>query len=488
MQTILIQTFPNREVRVTLTREKPAGRFTYDEPETPTLTSVQNSEPGLIAQNPQPGDKLESSKQASSTSRPGFGLLPKVRAFSMYARRQLWRAGGAFDSTFAHNTALFLTATVPGSTVAAFKAVAEWSSWIVDRLKSWLSKRGASAYSLYCWEWQKRGALHLHYVCQSDDQAVANSIKRDFQNEWIRLIDGVSRHSGVDVWRKNDRYTHAGNKSVVQTRVEVVQKSVAAYLAKYLSKAYKPGKNSVQKFFCPTRWSGISRPLNALTKSLSTEERISTLTDRQGFQRYYDALSLLQNTALKCQEYSHKVGSGKTVIAYVSNSIKGEVCQMLNAILTSQVANSFESSQRLDLAVKRGLILMNGNMNWRQLFTDNCGSYVHNLALKSYNSQPLTPLDQMHLLDALAFSLTWLLKTRSAPSGLESAWLNLATSVINDASGVSSRSSVPLSSVKNLPRGVDDSAESEYRGTTAVTQSNPVDASRERVYVQLPLF
>lgn len=86
--------------------------------------------------------------------------------FTLEAKRKLLRAGGAlgrFDPE--PSNCVFFTGTLPGGTEDAFRTIAERSAQIVQRAKVWIYNRYKEcSYSFYCWELQKRGALHLHYV------------------------------------------------------------------------------------------------------------------------------------------------------------------------------------------------------------------------------------------------------------------------------------------------------------------------------------
>lgn len=424
MQTILVQSFPNREVRVTLTREKSGRPFDYSEP--PSLTFAQNSEPrSPRTVSPRAVESVVSSETLNTSRlRPGFGLLPSPRPFSTYGRRQLLRAGGALEEVVDYKDCLFLTMTVPGSTRDAFKAIAAWSSWIVDRFKSWLSKRLTAAYSMYVWEWQKRGALHLHYVIHCSEKAIGNAIINQLQTQWSRMLDSVCQMSGIDVWRKNERFTHANDKSKLQVRGEWVKKSVAAYLAKYTAKGGDPRKSTRANLFPPARWYGVSRPLNAELKARTVEKRYSYMPDSRAFASYEDCLSVLQSNALKSYEYRHKVGNGKTTVAYINKEELCSIVMKLNHQIYMQVEKSSEQRTALNQLIVNGLHLMMSNSIWHDWFYKNADTYVKGLVLKWSNSESLSALDMTFLLDALAYSLRYCLRTRLRVSSRESVWLN----------------------------------------------------------------
>lgn len=206
----------------------------------------------------------------------GYGELPLRKTnFSKQGSRALQRSGRAMDD-YAQKPQeiLFFTGTLPGSGSAQFEAIARWSSWIVHRLKAWVGKRVEAKFDMYCWELQKRGALHIHYALHVPDEDIRFEIRSEIKNEWIRLLQQVSEFSGVDLFRNENRgFSHRQNLDLVQADCQEVEKSVGSYLGKYLSKA-KTGKNSTS-VFNPCRWWGVSRPLREYEESLRRSLRLT---------------------------------------------------------------------------------------------------------------------------------------------------------------------------------------------------------------------
>jgi len=192
---IIAQYFPNKELRLSVVPERPLQRLGNDaipasESGTPPLTLPPNSEPA-----PKKSPALEG-------LRPGFGGLPVPTRFGNNARRTLSRSAGVFDRDGIPNDELvFMTGTLPGSRRESFEAMQRWSSYAVDLLKSKLSKVcDPEPYSMYVWELQGRGALHIHYC-----QRIANPDQRQFvldnwKKMWIQVVDAVGEKVGIDMW------------------------------------------------------------------------------------------------------------------------------------------------------------------------------------------------------------------------------------------------------------------------------------------------
>jgi len=268
-----IAVYPNSELRATFYHERRAK----DEP--------ADSENGLGHRddvtehcNPEPLDIT--SKLYSPSERPGFGGMPRPTKFGNAARRTLSRAAGVFErDNIPRGECLFLTGTIPGSSMDSFDAVAHWSSWIVQQIKIWINNQGVTGnYSMYVWEFQKRGALHIHYFVHVPDEPARQKIMWKWAIKWASLITEVGERFGCDTWEKRDGSSWSGFPGVIQAPAQFVKKSVGAYLSKYLSKnAPSPHQRNDgnDMFLGPVRWWGVSRPLlkrlNELTETFEVE-------------------------------------------------------------------------------------------------------------------------------------------------------------------------------------------------------------------------
>jgi len=315
--TVRIQTFPNDEVRV-------VHYFAHPKSLDAIFSDEKNSEPLLditsklkTAQNEPKNGCDRGSK--GGCDRPGYGGQSNVSGFTLYGRRQLLRAGGALDkSVDSPEDVIFLTGTLPGSTYAAKKAIANWSAYAVQLVQWWLGKRSSSKLAIYCWEFQKRGALHLHYAIACPDKTAAEYIVSNWKAQWTRVIDAIGKKSGVDMWRKNANYTHAGDKSVLQADAQYCKKSIANYLAKYVSKSQQQYESNHWKECKPSRYWGVSRPLNAILKQMTTTQEVSLGSRHEWEASYEDCLSAMTAWAKKSYSYGDKYQNAKVVVGYAN--------------------------------------------------------------------------------------------------------------------------------------------------------------------------
>lgn len=299
---------PNNETRVTLFPVR-AKRV--------AISDIYESAP-----TPSPSEVLPSGERSPLVFRSEFRTVCNAHSyartkFGLNARRRLMRAGGAMDRLDPNpNNYVFLTATLPGDDEWSKWAIAEDSHHIIDGLKSWLSKRIDDRLEFYVWEHQKRSALHLHYCVYVPDSTIRKGIIRDFRDEWIRLLDGTHKRTGVNVWGKHSEKTAADKYALIRTDAQEVYFSVAAYLAGYCGGKKDKHRGDEYRAYYPRRWFGVSRPLSALIDSLSEERtkeypnyRIAKLVFDQ--KRHENEAS-----ALTARHYKAKFGRGETSVTY----------------------------------------------------------------------------------------------------------------------------------------------------------------------------
>lgn len=393
-------------------------------PQPPNLTLVQYSK------RPEDGSSIASKEKPR---RAGYGCLGRSSAFSNLSRRTLLRAGAAMQRGHPANECLFLTTTIPGSTSASFRAIAEWSGFAVQRLKAWIGKRVKENLSLYVWEWQRRGALHLHYVVHVENPDLRQYIQENLQAQWIRILDAISCNSGVDVYAKSAGFTHSANKSVVQCRAEVCKYSIAGYLAKYLGKGSNSTSVPSRLKFTPSRWYGVSRPLHALIRKYSrtTEQVFGRLRD--ALVAHEDCLSLLQSQSVKSYLYRHGCTQFRTLVAYFSEKETNSIWSTLTMENTAEQTSFNFNPSALQGLLATGLKMKNGRTAWQKCFSTFASLYVTTLESDWKNSRPMNPLDQEYLLDTLAYSLSYLRSAHMPLSGPEATWLKRAQDYVNQS-------------------------------------------------------
>ena len=330
MYRIISHRYPNNEIRTTFSAIPNPKPIALDEslesPQNDLLDDTCNSSPDVLSL-----DKLVKFQGNEEKSLPplslvlnsktkrcsaGYGCLPdKPTKFGLNAKRTVIRSGAALEKSSKPEECLFLTGTLPGSTEDSFRALAEYSAYLVNNLKAWIANYIPSKYDFYVWEYQRRGALHLHYCIHAPDPIAREFILKNFRNWWINTLHRIGEKTNVDLFKKNSKYSHRSDESKVRAVAEVCRKSPARYLAKYLTKSIHPTRGNA-RFFIPSRWWGTSRPLKKLLESLTDVVEIA-------IGNYHAVITKLEQVKYVCDSsdsvtyrYKHKYGVGDTNVSY----------------------------------------------------------------------------------------------------------------------------------------------------------------------------
>lgn len=290
----------------------------------------------------------------------GFGRLGSRTKFGTNGRRTILRSGGCFSACkVPSREVMFLTGTLPGGTFEAKLAIAAHSSWVVHQLKEWLKQFVVSAWSLYVWELQKRGALHIHYAVWVPDAGSRIRIWARFKGWWFDLMTRLSQRAGVDVFeRAGGRGTWANSPDVVQADVQVCRKCPSAYISKYVSKGKSKshadvGPGDVGEPW-PVQWWGVSRPLQAKMRELSfvtevtdlnrrqvedVRERLERLLDTSYYRKHEVSPELREGALGPCYQYTSRCRGITVTTAYGDYHSEASMGEVLGLPLLSRVGN-----------------------------------------------------------------------------------------------------------------------------------------------------
>lgn len=188
--------------------------------------------------------------------RVGFGRISSRNHFTKAARTRLRESAAVLEET-GRARCVFLTGTLPGSTPASLRALAAWSGWVVQTIQQWVADCIGSRRMFGVWEYQRRGALHLHLCVQAETTHQADELRRRWKSRWIRVLRGVMARSGADVFARKKGGTWLNTPWVTRVDAQPVHKSVGSYLGKYLSKG--SSKARCRAVYPPSHWSFVSR-------------------------------------------------------------------------------------------------------------------------------------------------------------------------------------------------------------------------------------
>lgn len=285
-------------------------------------------------------------------------------SISIAGKNRLRRLTAACDFSVPKGLVLFATATFPAFLPEAKKALASNSAYFQDCVQSWLYKISAEIGWVYCWEFQRRGALHCHWCLVCPSVEVGNRIQASWKDECARLTTAISVRSGVNIWEGSRGVDYSKNKSALQTDCRVVERSVSRYLSKYLSKSCK---KLVSRDYCPKRFWGAS----ALVRKWCAEQSQSIEVRCGEFKKVaQEQQSLLGDLEGFCENkfsFAHKFGQGSTHIFYGVDDIW--LKQKIQALLSfkQKVAQEYRRSRAVGLSRELFSLRQNIPKRWEKL-------------------------------------------------------------------------------------------------------------------------
>lgn len=176
-----------------------------------------------------------------------WGKKQGKKRFTTNARKKILCAGAVIDAECDIASTYEVTTTIPGDGIDVFDVVARWSGWIINRQTQIIRRLEAKGYEVYwffCWEHQKRGALHQHWcVSVKGNPELTKKLGEKIRDKWFDLLIELSEKENVDLFRRKGILgTWRHNPEVWQARVMPITKSVAAYFSKYCSKNYETSR------------------------------------------------------------------------------------------------------------------------------------------------------------------------------------------------------------------------------------------------------
>jgi hypothetical protein len=329
-QDMLLTAYPNGEIRARVPAPVPVPRS--DRRRIVSLNLVNRQK---LAQNLElPPEVFR--YPSCPWPRVGYGGEPRKRTFSLYARQMMARAGGVFSPSREKRN-VFLTGTLPGGTMAAFQAMANYSSWAIHRLTTYIPRTlgvlGRDLRWLWCWEFQGRGALHLHAVFELPSVELAQVLVKEFRALWESTLRAIAQKSGVDIFERAAGGTHKDNPEKWRIDAQIAEKSPQRYLAKYLGKP--KDKESDKKVPYPVRWYGCSHRL--LREFREQTEVVSTHVQREAMPWEVDSddseiLRLLDLCSSYSVAFCDKVKTGSTFVFYPEEDSLIEVKELFMVV------------------------------------------------------------------------------------------------------------------------------------------------------------
>lgn len=446
MYRVKLMQYPNHETRLVLSKLPPPGDPYKEKVPTPVNDRVDSNQNVLVNQDDCLVPSLTLAPNSTpvencfgAPSKPGFGDIPRYTAFGNNARRTILRCGGVLDEIVTDpKHIVFLTGTIPNGYDDGRITASAYSSWLVQQLKLWIGKHVQSKLDFYVWEYQKRGALHLHYCVYAPRDSSRNKILRGFHKVWVRLLLRLSSATGVDMCYSSPRGTNKDKTDDIQAYAQEIRASAAAYLAKYTSKeAGQLVSRDSRRLYPPTRWWGCSRPLLRELRNRTKTVESHTISRRQAESQYEDVSTLLHSTSDRCYDYKDTSGRASITVAYRTATIGLEQCQILmrDTKMSTQSQNGQTTAESVITSLKAiirtsGLAPVNYCQRYSPYSEQALNELLHSkspsiiavmevlnatqyLLWSTYQNRPRRPVWYERAQRRLELSLAWILARRA---------------------------------------------------------------------------
>ncbi len=219
-----------------------------------------------------PRPKLDIIQKSQRPQKIHKSRLNKPKNFTRVSGQKLRECGAALDIASENNPEYCncVTLTLPANTKEAFTALAAYSGYAINRLFQPIRRDyGNAANWFFVWEYQKRGALHLHIAVHHAKLGESTLIGDRLIKQWHKVLCDIGTRANCCMFtaKQGDRCTI---KSLHQNDNQVTQKSVGGYFSKYAGK-----EESKQNWYCQkypvSRFWGCSYSVKEIIKKHSCE-------------------------------------------------------------------------------------------------------------------------------------------------------------------------------------------------------------------------
>lgn len=197
--------------------------------------------------------------------------LNKPKSFTQASGQKLRECGSAIDHICKFpERSTAVTLTLPADTEAAFTALAAYSGYAINRLFQYVRREyGESILWFFVWEYQKRGAPHLHIALFHPDSGVSLECGQKMKKIWFGILQDIGDRAATCMFtsRRKDRCYLPEHHHFY---CEPARRSLGAYFSKYAGK-----QESKQSWYCQkypvSRFWGSCYPLKRLVAELSLD-------------------------------------------------------------------------------------------------------------------------------------------------------------------------------------------------------------------------
>jgi len=239
--------------------------------------------------------------------------VSKPKKFGAKQGHRIRESGAALDilCNGEPSKARVVTLTLPADTCEAKKAIAAYSGYAINRIFQPVRRDYPECNNwFFVWEYQRRGALHLHIAIYHDDNQTSKQIGDRLIETWHDvLVDiGFKANCCMFTSKKKDRCTI---RSLHQNVNQEMKKSCGGYFSKYAAKG-ENGKERIKmerwsKLYSPSRFWGSSQSIKVIVRENSFSFSLELLNGSEAMELYEFCLNFLTDrTLLHYGEYDFK--------------------------------------------------------------------------------------------------------------------------------------------------------------------------------------
>lgn len=215
---------------------------------------------------------LDLMKKSQDSQRYPRMRLNKPKSFTRYSGQKVRECGAAMAiaANGEHDRCREVTLTLPANTSEAFASLAAYSGYAINRLVQpvrdiW----GKSALWFFVWEYQKRGALHLHFALFHQDKSECEKMANRMIEQWHNVLVSIGELANTCMFSRKNKRSCTIRKNH-QYHTDAMKKEVSRYFAKYAGKQESKNNWYCQKYPVSRFW-GCSYSLKDIIKKYSFE-------------------------------------------------------------------------------------------------------------------------------------------------------------------------------------------------------------------------
>jgi hypothetical protein len=190
---------------------------------------------------------LDIIKKSQRVKKNPSSRLNTPKNFTHASGQHLRECGAAIDIACGGNISLCheITLTLPANTQEAFHAIAAKSGYVVNRLFQPIRRHyGDECLWFFVWEYQKRGALHMHICVYHPSEKSGKEIAQKLIEQWHQILCDLSEMCNTSMFARKDGRS-CTIRSLHQHHTAPIRKAVGAYFSKYAGK-----QESKQSWYC----------------------------------------------------------------------------------------------------------------------------------------------------------------------------------------------------------------------------------------------